>query len=110
VVHDGGGVIWTIGGFLGLFAGILVLVSWCRLEERSASRRDRVLDPEAAAQLAYWKANRRRAAEEAGLIAPTDMDAQAAEVLAVAAAAPPRALPAGDPRPPEPSGATDPVE
>lgn len=109
-VHAGGGIIWTFGGLLGLFAAILVLVSWCRLEERSAARRDRVLDPEAAAQLAYWKANRRKAAEEAGLIPRSDIDAQAAEVLALHGATPPLALPAGLPRPPEAGGPAGPTE
>ncbi|MBO0692200.1 MAG: cytochrome c oxidase assembly protein [Acidimicrobiaceae bacterium] len=109
-VHTGGGIIWTIGGFLGLFAAVLVLVSWCRLEERSARRRDRALDPEAAAQLAYWKANRRKAAEEAGLLPRTEMDAQAAEALALQGAAPRRALPAGDPRPPGSGGPAEPAE
>lgn len=109
-VHNGGGILWTVGGLLGLFAAILVLASWCRLEERSATRRDRVLDAEAAAQLAYWKANRRKAAEEAGLIAGTAMDAQAAEALAVAAAAPRRALPPGRPPLPDQGGTAEPAE
>jgi putative membrane protein len=91
-LHTGGGIIWTVGGFLGLFATILVLAQWCRLEERSATRRDRVLDPEAAAQLAYWKANRRIAAEEAGLIRSAVPEELAAEVRALAALDEPLAL------------------
>ena len=109
-VHTGGGVVWTVGGLLGLFAAILVLVSWCRLEERSASRRDRVLDPEAAAQLAYWKANRRKAAEEAGLIPGTELDAEAAQALALAAAAQRLALPTWTPPASGTGGAVDPAE
>jgi cytochrome c oxidase assembly factor CtaG len=91
-LHAGGGIIWTVGGFLGLFATILVLAQWCRLEERSATRRDRVLDPEAAAQLAYWKANRRIAAEEAGLIQSAVPEDLADEVLALSTAGQPRAI------------------
>jgi putative membrane protein len=91
-LHTGGGIIWTVGGFLGLFATILVLAQWCRLEERSATRRDRVLDPEAAAQLAYWKANRRIAAEESGLIRNAVPEELAAEVRALAARDEPLAL------------------
>jgi putative membrane protein len=102
-LHTGGGIIWTVGGFLGLFAAIVVLVQWCRLEETSADRRDRVLDPEAAAQLAYWKANRRMAAEQAGLIPRRAEDQQesealarrGAETLALHAGQTPLALPAG---------------
>lgn len=109
-VHTGGGIIWTVGGLLGLFAAILVLVSWCRLEERSASRRDRVLDPEAAAQLAYWRANRRKAAEEAGLIPRTELDAQAEEALALQGAPRRLALPAEASRPSEPGGAAHPTK
>ncbi len=82
----GGGILWTVGGFLGLFATILVLAQWCRLEERSAARRDRVLDPEAAAQLAHWRANRRIAAEEAGLIPSALPEGLAAQVMALRAA------------------------
>jgi putative membrane protein len=67
-LHAGGGVIWVVGEFLGVVGTIAVLVQWCRLEETSATERDRVLDPEAAAQLAYWKANRRSAAIDAGLL------------------------------------------
>jgi cytochrome c oxidase assembly factor CtaG len=67
-LHTGGGIVWTVGGLVGLFAVIVVLAQWAGLEQRSALRRDRVLDPEAAAQLAYWKANRLLAAEEAGLV------------------------------------------
>jgi putative membrane protein len=97
-LHTGGGILWTVGGFLGLFATILVLAQWCRLEERSATRRDRVLDPEAAAQLAYWKANRRIAAEEAGLIPSAVPDELAAEVAALARAGEPLALRPAAPR------------
>lgn len=105
--HLGGGLMWTIGGLLALFATICVLVSWCRLEQRSADTRDRRLDPEAAVQLAYWKANRRQAAEEAGLLAHSDVDELAAEVLALQGAAPQLALPAGTPVPAE---AADPAD
>jgi cytochrome c oxidase assembly factor CtaG len=74
-LHAGGGVIWVVGEFLGVLGTIAVLVQWCRLEETSASTRDRVLDHEAAAQLAYWKANRRSAAIDSGLLPEEELPA-----------------------------------
>ncbi len=78
-VHAGGGVLWVFGDFVGILGVLAVLVQWCRLEERSASVRDRVLDPEAATQLAYWKANRRQAAVAAGLLTDEPGDPEGAE-------------------------------